>query len=471
MRCKRCGEELPDRARFCFVCGEPVEDVPAPHRLEEPLDPMAAGAVPMVPVAPPPRAVRIEPRVARAARRPVHPGVAAGAAERRVREAEQEAHRVPERAAAQRDEQDAEADRTVEQAAASADEQVAAPHGEQPRDVTDDQQGSASPSLGERLSALRQRISAARAPWVLPVIGGVVVVVAIVVLVGISTSWIGPFAQPAEEAPQVQPPSDGSITPLDAGEDEASAQEEPAPEGEPTVRDAVDDYSWQELSQISALIADAPTDEEGLSIAEQYNLCGPGGALDGTQAKDVELSDGTVVSFAVAGFRQDTRADGEGEAGITFVSMGPVGRQVYSPDGPVIWEDSALRSWMNQSLMGELPSELADVVVPVTKQTDALAGSGGDLTETTDSLWILSLAELSGLGMGGDMPDEGTQYQLFEQGSINDGADVPTLCDDYWWLRSPSSDPQWQRTVSPEGSLASARNPTYEFDVVAGFCL
>ena len=67
MKCKKCGEELPDRAQFCFVCGTPIEDVPEPRRLEEPLDPLAAGAVPLVPIAPPPRAYKFEPKAMRSA--------------------------------------------------------------------------------------------------------------------------------------------------------------------------------------------------------------------------------------------------------------------------------------------------------------------------------------------------------------------------------------------------------------------
>lgn len=589
MKCKNCGEELPERARFCYACGTPVEDVPAPKRLEEPLEPLAAGAVPLVPLAPPPRAYRMESRAARAAARgdrrlarAVTRALEADADEQKkdaepkkdeLSEKDVASEAVVEEAAAEKDvaveaeptvekdvtteaeeaaEQAPEAEEDVE-AAEDAPEEAAeeesepeeepeaeeaavaedAPEPEEEpeaeatepeadaaeEDVADDESnepetGDAAdpePSVAEKTAAgataLLHRITEAASEDVIPaakrglsatkdtlstagedlsavggrlseyvkemqgprpVIIGIAVValaVAIGALVWFGTSPLGPFAPRDENVPVVQPPSDGSIPPL---EDDSEEAEEPAEEepSELAPRASVAEYSWDELSQVSALIAAAPSDEEAVAIATEYHLCTEDGKLDGTQTKELELTDGTKVTVAVAGFRHDEKADGSGVAGVTFVTLGSIGKQAYNPSGDVTaWEGSPLRSWMNQSLMGELPEDLADLIIPVTKATGT---PSGDLSETSDSMWLLSATELAGLATNGE---EGSQYQLFSDQGVEGQSSVLKLCDDYWWLRGLTSDGQWQRTVDKDGSPSSGRNSLYEFDVVAGFCL
>ena len=122
----------------------------------------------------------------------------------------------------------------------------------------------------------------------------------------------------------------------------------------------------------------------------------------------------------VAGFNHDDRADGTGTAGITFVSRGTVGtRQMNSSDTTAGgWRDSGLRSWMNSELLGRLPSEVSDVVVPVSKLTNSV-GETTDVSAvvaTSDTLWTLSYSEIGGQ-MSTDDPGhdavynaEGAQY-------------------------------------------------------------
>lgn len=458
MKCESCGEELPERARFCLNCGAPVKGVPAPKRLEEPLDPLAAGAVPMVPVAPPPRAYRVEPRLARTGAR----------TERRMEP----------RPASDRPqgvgggEQDVEKDAPSGLASSERPEPVAADADSTMTMWTEEpaQPESAPESAPDRpspVAALARRLREMPGPKPALIAAALVALgLVTVVLVTLNTSWLGPFASRGDEAPVVQPPSDGSIPPLETDDDETDAGDD-ADSGELAPRESVDAYSWDELAQVSALIADAPSDEAALEIAMEYNLCLGDGTLDGTQVKRLELSDGTSVDVAVAGFRHDQRADGSGGAGITFVTLGPVGSQAYNSAGePISWEAAPLRSWLNQSLMADLPDGLADLIVPVTKETNT---PNGGRVQTDDSVWLLSATEVANLASNGDA--EGEQYQLFSDLGVSGDSEELALCDDYWWLRGPSADPAWQGAVSPDGSPHSGRNTIYEFDVVAGFCL
>lgn len=479
MKCKSCGEELPERARFCFACGAPVEDVPAPKRLEEPLDPLAAGAVPLVPLAPPPRAYRMEPRATRAVsrgeRRPAHSAFARPAENDEPAAAPDHAQsQGPEKSVDPAVPASADATAHIAPVSGSAAEEVdgasETPTGKPAADDIRDAARSKAAAAGRELSEVGANLSGyvrdLRAPRPVLVALAAVAVLAVALLVWFAVSPLGPFALPDESAPVVQPPSDGSIPPLEA-EDEEPEEEPAAESGELTVRARVEEYSWDELAQISALIAEAPTDDAALEIAAEYHLCLPDGTLDGSQTKELELSDGTTVTVAVAGFRHDQRADGSGAAGVTFVTLGSLGRQAFNPSGETVaWEDAPLRSWMNQSLMAELPEGLADLIVPVDKLTN---DANGTQRETQDSLWLISRGELTGQTSNGD--PEGEQYQLFSDRGVDGESSFLAVCDDYWWLRGVSSDPSWQGAVTPDGSPSAGRNTIYEFDVVAGFCL
>ena len=542
MKCKKCGEELPERARFCPACGTPVEEVPAPKKLEKPLEPMGFGAVPLVPIAPPPRATRITPRVPRpyGAARAGHastriplsayptfksetpepapepkptPELEPEVVEHEVREPEVVETPVaePEPQAEKDDEPEAVVEEAPEaekdeapvaepepevveepepaleatQAMVVETEQPSEPEAE-PADEpgTDsaapapaDEPSEPAPALGDRARGVLPQSTEQRA---LVGVVALAAVAAIAFLVYVSVGWFSPFADRSYVAPEVQPPSDGSIAPL-----EADDQEEEAPlaiEGGPEVRSALADYSWTELSQISALICAAESDEAGAEIAAHYNLCDEAGTIDAESTKSLDLADGTSVPIAVAGFRHDTRSDGSGLAGISFVARGSVGSQPMNALAQTAggWEASTLRAWVNEGLLAQLPAELADLLVAVDKTNNPVPGSGGGQTVTSDRVWLLAYSEIVGeLGEGswlyGAYQSEGAQYKIFSDLGVTWGesfAQVALPSGEYWWERSPSpNNSAWFMCVSPAGETSFGHRPATANAVVIGFCL
>lgn len=257
----------------------------------------------------------------------------------------------------------------------------------------------------------------------------------------------------------------------------------------PAVKDSVNDYGWSDLQAISNQIASAPSDSEGLKIAEKYHLCGADGKLDGSQRKDVTLADGTQTSVVISGFRHDDRSDGKGKAGITFIFGDAISnRGMNSGDtNSGGWEQSQMRSWLSTDGMALLPDDLRKDVVTVSKLTNNTGNetkSASSVTATDDALWLYSYDELSGdypdwasdyLGEYGDIfKAEGTTYQLFTDTDNDNSVRVRNYRGQscLWWERSPTpalSDSFMD--VNTDGDPYYRDYASYLGGVVPGFCI
>ena len=324
-------------------------------------------------------------------------------------------------------------------------------------------------------------------------VAAILVVLALgsVVAAGALTNWFGLAAPKQEEPPaSAQTPSEEPQPEEEPSQEMTPAEEEPAepeePENEgPEVRDAVADYSWDELSEISTLISEASSESEAHALAREYNLCNEDGTLDGTQTKPLTLEDGTTVTVQIAGFAHDRLADGSGYAGITFVSRGLAGTHAYNADDSTAggWRDSDLRAWMNDDLLDQLPSELADVVLTVSKPTNATGETddASSVVDTSDTLWTLSYSEIGGYMNTEDSAHdavynaEGAQYQLFSDLGVRWDSPNESLRfsgADYWWERSPDPmDGTYVMCVGEDGTPWYARMPSGEYGVVLRFCV
>ncbi|MGN0286380.1 MAG: DUF6273 domain-containing protein [Atopobiaceae bacterium] len=258
----------------------------------------------------------------------------------------------------------------------------------------------------------------------------------------------------------------------------------------PAVKDSVNDYSWDELQAISKQIASASSDDAGLKIAEKYHLCSSDGKLDGTQEKDVTLTDGTQTSVVITGFRHDDRSDGKGKAGISFIFGDAISQQgMNSRDSNSGgWQDCQMRSWLASDGMSLLPDELRKDVVSVKKLTNNAGEtkSASSVTATDDALWLYSRNELSGDysdwtsdyldEYGGIFKAEGTTYQLFTDTGNDNSVRVRNYqgqtCD--WWGRSPGPFYSGGFNNVDDGNpdfYYHKSNVTHSLGVVPGFCI
>ena len=247
------------------------------------------------------------------------------------------------------------------------------------------------------------------------------------------------------------------------------------------VREAVNDYSWDELASLSAEIAAARNDESALATAKRYHLTTGEGKLDGSQYKEVELASGATTRVLIAGFNHDERPGGS-KAGITFVFADAVALRGMNNnagfdetskaddfDAVGGWNACELRGWLNDEFVNELPADLrahlanvvkTSLVVPKDRKlldgTDTLLSSVDSLIgQGTDTLWIPALVELSGVkgnsAIAKERPEwtaplraEGSQYQLFADVGVSEQKPNEVLVRHFagegdscgWWMRS-----------------------------------
>lgn len=328
------------------------------------------------------------------------------------------------------------------------------------------------------------------------------VVVVVVLVAGFATNWFGLAGVQPKEAVEVSAASQGADEAqganaadgqsADANESAGDAQGGSQAAASVTVKSAVEAYTWDELSQISAEIGAAGDEAAAVEVAKRYNLCTPEGKLDGTQVKSVTLADGTQTTVQIVGFAHDDKTAG-GKAGITFIFGDCVGGAPMNGESTNAggWEASQMRAYLNGDWRVQLPEDLNAVIVPVDKLTNNVGETqeASSVTTTSDSLWLLSFAELAGpipaaeLWGGGyewaaDIFNaEGTRYKLFNDTDViwNDANSV--LVKNFqgspcgWWERSPY--PNYSvgfQDVNSDGNPHYGDGAGYSYGVVPGFC-
>lgn len=263
---------------------------------------------------------------------------------------------------------------------------------------------------------------------------------------------------------------------------------------------SLSDYSWGELSAISAEISAAPTDEEGRALAQSYGLLNADGSLSNDEIQ-IELTDGTVVSAQLIGIRHDDKSDGSGKAGLTFITMQAIAERPINSNGDNAggWQSCELRAWLNGDALDLFPTDLREHLVSVEKLTNNLGGArdASAVTATSDYVWLPSAREVCGqinwfeheygaeYAYLDEVPNaEGEQYERFDQAGVTSVADPnDTLIRTYqgsetsWSYRTPfffvyqNLDGRYFYNVMKTGYPYGYSAPDVAQGVVVGFCV
>ena len=279
-----------------------------------------------------------------------------------------------------------------------------------------------------------------------------------------------------------------------------SSSQEPAAPASPALEvKAAGDYSWEELSQVSALVSAAPDDASGLAIAREYGLVDQDGVPVSTDI-EVPLSDGTLAHAQLVGVRHDVRADGT-PAGLTYMLSVVADQPMCATDSTEGgWEKSALRFWAASEGKALLPAELSSRLVAVGKATNnvGVTEDAAAVTVTTDELWCFSAVEACGpvtwfadeygptMSSYDALVDaEGSQYAYFASRGVTGSTGLSgTLALTYrgqawpWWYRTPypyvfmgRGDSGSFFQVTATGFPSSVGLASGASGVVLGFCL
>lgn len=141
------------------------------------------------------------------------------------------------------------------------------------------------------------------------------------------------------------------------------------------------------------------------------------------------------------------------------------------------WASCPMRTWLNNTLINGLPSDLTSVITPCTKYTDNTGNSSNveaNVTATSDKLWLLSEFEVFGTRTYANQYEQNkqAQYDYYKNGASKvryEHQSSSSPC--HWWLRSAHDDTSNLFCYVYSGGTAGWSTANRYYGVVPGFTI
>jgi len=223
----------------------------------------------------------------------------------------------------------------------------------------------------------------------------------------------------------------------------------------PPVGTTLDSCTWPQISLISAL-----------GLGDTYFNVG--------DEKTLTLSTAEVLTIQIYGFNHDILSrDITKKIGITFglKNLMAVSRQVNASNTNVGgWTASALKTWIDSTLTGQLPTDLQTALNKVIKFTSA-GNMSSIIMPTIEKVFLLSEIELFG-SVTNSANGEGTKYTIFTDDAsrikkLSNGVGVDTA----YWQRSPRIASTTSFCLTTATGTLLYGNASVANGVAFGFCV
>ena len=198
----------------------------------------------------------------------------------------------------------------------------------------------------------------------------------------------------------------------------------------------------------------------------------------------LDLGSEGLINMQIAAFDADELADGSGTAPVSMVAVKLLKASrrmnqlfVINDDGTYQegtgttggWEKSEMRTYLNDTILPLISSDVQAMIKPVTKYSDGYntAGTAVDSMATKDSVWIPSYREVYG---STSYETVGATYTgLFSSDSKRIKKKYNASAADNWWLRSANTAGQFW-CVSKDGTKRGD-GANYAYGITLGFCV
>ena len=187
----------------------------------------------------------------------------------------------------------------------------------------------------------------------------------------------------------------------------------------------------------------------------------------------------------IVAFDTDDRADGQGKAGITWISKGLLPTDIAmnsTGDTSINWGNCAVRNYLKNTIKPLIPTVVRNAIIEVSKisTTNPTGGTGTSAIvpngiTTTDDVWIPSLREM-GITTGSGYVAESTGPVYYANRSKRKKTRKGVALSSYWTRSRKESyittSNQYHKFYSIDGNSggASETTMTYTDGIALGFC-